>query len=137
MAKVFFWKEAEKDYKKLDGMLKQWVDAAGERLRIRGSEIGKDLGNTTYSKLAGFKELKNQKLGIRLIFKPTTDNQIEIIEIVAIGKREEEKVFLTAEKRRKKHLWNWNLLCIKLKTKNTVSRKWFISGHYFFGMFSL
>jgi predicted phage-related endonuclease len=26
MAKVFFWKEAEKDYKKLDGMLKQWVD---------------------------------------------------------------------------------------------------------------
>lgn len=104
MAKVFFWKEAEKDYKKLDGMLKQWVDAAGERLRIRGSEIGKDLGNTTYSKLSGFKELKNQKLGIRLIFKPTTDNQIEIIEIVAIGKREEEKVFLTAEKRRKKHL---------------------------------
>jgi len=54
--------------------------------------------------IAGFKELKNQKLGIRLIFKPTTDNQIEIIEIVAIGKREEEKVFLTAEKRRKKHL---------------------------------
>lgn len=104
MVNVFYWKEAKKDYKKLDGMLKQWVDTAEERLKIRGSEIGKRLGNTTYSKLAGFKELKNQKLGVRLIFKPTKDNQIEIIEIVAIGKRDEEKVFLTAEKRRKDHL---------------------------------
>lgn len=104
MVNVFYWKEAEKDYKKLDGMLKQWVDTAEERLKIRGSEIGKSLGNTTYSKLAGFKELKNQKLGVRLIFKPTKDNQIEIIEIVAIGKRDEEKVFLTAEKRKKDHL---------------------------------
>lgn len=104
MADVYFWKEAEKDYKKLDGMLKKWIDAAEERLTLRGSEIGKDLGNNSYSKLAGFKELKNQKLGIRLIFKPTKDNQIEIIEIVAIGKREDEKVFTIAEKRRKKHL---------------------------------
>lgn len=75
-------------------MLKKWVDAAGERLRIRDSEMEKDFGNTTYSKLAGFKELKNKKIGIRLIFKPTIDNQIEIIEIVAIDKREEEKVSL-------------------------------------------
>ncbi|SLM84440.1 hypothetical protein FM121_00005 [Vagococcus fluvialis bH819] len=37
--------------------------------------------------------LKNQKLGICLIFKPPTDNQIEIIEIVTIGKREEKKYF--------------------------------------------
>lgn len=92
MAQIYFWEEAEKDYKKLDGMLKQWVDAAEKRLQVRGSEIGKTLGNTNYSKLAGFKELKNQKLGIRLIFKPTIDGHIEIIEIVAIGKRDEEKL---------------------------------------------
>lgn len=85
-------------------MLKLKVDAAEERLRNRGSEIGKDLGNTAYSKLAGFKELKDQKLGIRLIFKPTKDNPIEIIEIVVVGKREEEKVFLTDEKKRKRYI---------------------------------
>lgn len=102
MAKVYFWEEAKKDYQKLDGMLKQWVDTAEKRLEDRGSEIGKILENTNYAKIVGFKELKNQKLGIRLIFRPTTDEQIEIIEIAAIGKRDEEKVFITTEKRRKK-----------------------------------
>ncbi|MFZ2584923.1 MAG: addiction module toxin RelE [Enterococcus aquimarinus] len=104
MAEVYFWKEAERDYKKLDGTLKQWVNAAEDRLKERGSEIGKDLGNTTYSKLAGFKELKNQRLGIRLIFKPCKDGSIEIIEIIAIGRRADDEIFFTAEKRRKKHL---------------------------------
>lgn len=33
MAEVFFWKDAERDYKKLDGALKQWTDAAEERLK--------------------------------------------------------------------------------------------------------
>ena len=100
MADVFFWKEAEKDYKKLDGGLKQWVDADKERLEKRGSEIGKSLRNNSYSKLAGFKELKNDKMGVRLIYKPSSEGIIEIIEIVAIGTREEEKVFRTAEKRK-------------------------------------
>lgn len=100
MADVLFWKEAEKDYKKLDGGLKQWLDAAKDRLEKRGSEIGKSLRNNSYSKLAGFEELKNNKIGIRLIFKPSTEGVIEIVEIVAIGSREEEKVFKIAEKKR-------------------------------------
>lgn len=104
MTDVYFWEEAENDYENLDGTLKKWVDTATKRLEDRGSEIGKDLRNTSYSKLAGFKELKHQKLGVRLIFKPMKDNKVEIIEIVVIGKREDEKVFLTAEKRRKKRL---------------------------------
>ncbi len=104
MAEVYFWKEAERDYKKLDGTLKQWVNAAEDRLKERGSEIGKDLGNTTYSKLAGFKERENQRLGIRLIFKPCKDGSIEIIASIAIGRRADDEIFFTAEKRRKKHL---------------------------------
>lgn len=100
MAEVLFWKEAEKDYRKLDGSMKQWTDAAVDRLENRGSEIGKPLRNNAYSKLAGFKELKNDRIGIRLIFRPSSEGMIEIIEIVAIGTREEEKVFKTAEKRR-------------------------------------
>ena len=93
--------EAADDYRKLDGSLKKWVDKAVERLEEKDVQIGKKLNNNSYSNLAGFKELKNNKLGIRLIFKETSKNQIEIIEIVAIGKREDEKVFKIAEKRRR------------------------------------
>lgn len=102
MAVVAFWDEAAKDYKKLDGSLRQWVDAAVRRLEQRGSEIGKRLSNNSYSELAGFKELKNQKLGIRLVFRVQQDGKIEIIEIVAIGKRDSAQVFKEVEKRRKK-----------------------------------
>lgn len=70
MAEVFFWKEAEKDCNKLDGSLKQWTDAAVDRFEKRGSEIGKPLRNNSYSRLGGFKELKNDKVGIGLIYKP-------------------------------------------------------------------
>lgn len=101
--KVNFWKEAVKDYKKLDGATKKWVNLAIERLEEKGSSIGKKLGNTQYAKLVGFSELKNQRLGIRLIYRTKSDNKIEIIEIVIIGKREDEKVFITADKRINKH----------------------------------
>ncbi|WP_088009101.1 type II toxin-antitoxin system RelE family toxin [Indiicoccus explosivorum] len=101
MAEVVFWREAEKDYRQLDGSLQQWTDAAVERLQLRGSEIGKPLRNNSYSKLSGFKELKNHKLGIRLIFKPVAGGAVEIIEIAAIGSREDGKVFKEIEKRRR------------------------------------
>lgn len=102
MAKVEFWEEAVKDYRRLDGNLKQWVDVAQKRLEERGSEIGKPLHNNSYSNLAGMKELKYDKLGIRLIFKVSQNDEIEIVEIIVIGARDEGKVFRTAETRRQK-----------------------------------
>lgn len=101
---VRFWEEAIKDYKKLDGNTKQWVDVAVVRLKERGSEIGKSLGNTNYAQLSGYKELKQHKLGIRMIFKQLDNGDIEVIEIVAIGRREDEEIFKIAEKRRQKRL---------------------------------
>lgn len=62
------------------------------------------MGNTSYSKLVGLKELKYQKLGVRLIFKSTSDGTIELIEIITIGKRADREVFITANKRRKKRI---------------------------------
>lgn len=102
MAIVHFWEEAIKDYQKLDGNTKQWVDVAVTRLEERGGKIGKSLGNTNYAQLSGFKELKQHKLGIRMIFKQLEDGAIEIIEIIAIGRRDSEQVFKIAEKRRQK-----------------------------------
>ncbi|MEC6747686.1 addiction module toxin RelE [Marinilactibacillus sp. XAAS-LB27] len=104
MNKIVFWKEAAKEYKNMDGNSKQWVNIAIERLELKGSSIGKLLGNTQYAKLSGFKELKNQKLGLRMIYKATDEGQIEVIEIIVIGKREDAKVFKEAEKRRVKRI---------------------------------
>lgn len=104
MARVEFWEEAAKDYRRLAGNLQQWVDVATKRLEERGAEIGKPLHNNNYSNLAGMKELKYDKLGIRLIFKVSQSEQIEIVEIVVIGARDEGKVFRTAEARRQKRI---------------------------------
>jgi len=102
MAKLYAWSEAVEDFEKLDGNQKLWVESARDRLEQRGAEIGKDLGNLNYAKLAGFKELKNNKLGLRLIFLPKEKGTIEIIEIAGIGKRADEEIFKIVEKRRKK-----------------------------------
>jgi mRNA-degrading endonuclease RelE of RelBE toxin-antitoxin system len=39
MMKVYFLKEAQEDYDALDGSQKKWVEAAVERLKVRGGEI--------------------------------------------------------------------------------------------------
>ena len=44
MAEVFFWKEAERDYKKLDGALKQWVNTAEDRLKKEVLKLVKTSG---------------------------------------------------------------------------------------------
>lgn len=100
--KIEMVEEARKDYEKSDGTVQKWVKAAFKRLIEKGAAIGKPLGNTKYAKLAGFKELKNNKLGIRMIYKISDNGDIVIITIYAIGKREDEKVFKSVEKRRKK-----------------------------------
>lgn len=102
MHKIYAWKEATKDFKKLDGSQKLWVRRVVERLKDRGSEIGKELGNTNYAKLVGFKEIKNRKMGLRLIFIARDDGHVEIIEIAGIGNRADEEIFKSVEKRRKK-----------------------------------
>lgn len=104
MAKLYAWIEAVEDFEKLDGSQKLWVQDVRDRLEQRGSEIGKDLGNRDYAKLAGFKEVKNQKLGLRLIFIVKGNKDIEIIEIAGVGSRADEEIFKIVEKRRKKRL---------------------------------
>ena len=45
---------------KIKGNLKKWVEDKRKKIRVRGWKIEKDLGNTNYSKLAGFKEKKKK-----------------------------------------------------------------------------
>lgn len=85
---------AQDDYRKLDRSQQYHIDRSFERLEHFGMQAGQPLRG----KLAGCRKLKHKKLGLRVIFRQT-EQGIEIIEVIAIGKREDKKVYRTAEKR--------------------------------------
>jgi mRNA interferase RelE/StbE len=99
MATVRFLREAQEDYEKLDGSQKKWVTAAVHRLEKRGGEIGEVLHKSAFADLRGYKKLKNNHHGLRLVFRENTTDELEIIEIIVIGKREDFEVYRTAGKR--------------------------------------
>lgn len=99
MVTVKFLKEAQKDYDALDGSQKKWVEAAVERLRVRGGEIGEPLCKSASDDLRGCRKLKNKDLGLRIVFRVTISGDCEIIEIIVIGKREDSEVYHIAGKR--------------------------------------
>lgn len=91
----FYNKAAYKEYAKLDASVKRLVDMGYRKLMERADEIGKPLGGP----LAGCKELKYRKHGIRIIFKIGEDGGVDIVDIVATEKRADGRVFSIAEKR--------------------------------------
>lgn len=91
---AFIDRDALKEYRSIDGSTKRLVDNGLARLAQRADEIGKPLSGS----LAGCKELKFRSDGIRVIFRIIGDT-IEIVEIVAIGKRDKNHVFQSAAKR--------------------------------------
>ena len=99
MATVRFLREAQEDYARLDGSRKKWVAAAIHRLEERGGEIGEALSKSASADLRGYRKLKNNQNGLRIIFRENTSGQLEIIEIIVIGKREDFEVYRTAGKR--------------------------------------
>jgi mRNA interferase RelE/StbE len=89
------WTEySKKDYDDLDGSQRIFVDKALDRIRQQGMFAGKPL----WGKLAACRKLKHKKLGLRVIFRES-GKSVEIIEIVAIGKRDKFTVYSSAEKR--------------------------------------
>lgn len=94
--KVELTQKAEKDYHKLDNSQRYHIKRSFERIETLGMQAGQPLSGA----LAGCRKLKHKKLGLRVIFRQT-DTGIEIIEVVAIGKREDSKIYKIAEKRLK------------------------------------
>ncbi|MBC2888598.1 type II toxin-antitoxin system RelE family toxin [Gordonibacter massiliensis (ex Traore et al. 2017)] len=93
----FFNAAAARDYQSLDGSMKKLVDVGLAKLRVRADEIGKPLGGS----LASCKELKYRNAGIRVVFRIVDDvvEILEVVEIVAIGRRDKGEVFSKAERR--------------------------------------
>lgn len=98
---IRFDEDAWKEYESLDGSLRNIVDKYLERLEYRADEIGKNLENYVSTKLAGCKELKLKKYGIRIVFR-ITDIHVDILRIVyvlTIESRSKDFVFKIADKR--------------------------------------
>lgn len=90
----FFSRDVEKEYKSLDGSVRKLVDIGLAKLQVRADEIGKPL----HGELAGCRELKYREAGIRVVYR-IVGEEVEIVEVVAIGARDKGRVFATAAKR--------------------------------------
>lgn len=89
------WTEYSKnDYTKLDGSQKIFVDKALNRIKLRGMSAGQPL----HGSLALCNKLKNKKMGLRVIFREV-QGKVEVVQIVVIGKRDNETVYKVAENR--------------------------------------
>ncbi|ANU27078.1 addiction module toxin RelE [Planococcus versutus] len=85
---------SKEDYEQLDGSQKIFVHKALDRIKLRGMEAGQSL----HGDLAQCNKLKNKKMGLRIIFREAVGT-IQVIQIVAIGKRDKEKIYKMAEER--------------------------------------
>lgn len=95
-----FWEEAKVEYEKLDGSQLVFVKKGLKRIKA----FGLNCGNPLHGKLEGYRKLKNRKMGLRIIFgqDPQTKN-IQIIDIIAIGKRKRSEVYNDAFSRIQKY----------------------------------
>lgn len=85
---------SKEDYEQLDGRQKIFVNKALDRIKLRGMEAGQSL----HGNLAQSNKLKNKKMGLRIIFREA-EGTIQVIQIVAIEKRDKEKIYKMAEER--------------------------------------
>jgi mRNA interferase RelE/StbE len=89
------WTELSKrDYDSLDGSEKVVVDKGLTRIRMFGMEAGTPLSGS----LSSCRKIKQRKRGLRIVFR-RSETGIEIIEIVAIGRREDFDVYIKSGKR--------------------------------------
>ena len=87
---------SKQDYENLDGSQKVFVNKALDRIKINGMRAGKPL----HSNLSKCNKIKNRKMGLRIVFRER-EGSIQIIQVVAIGKRDRGTVYKTAEDRLK------------------------------------
>lgn len=96
--------DALKEYSKLDNSVLPAVNKAIDELEYRADEVGKPLGNKNSTKLAGCKEIKLRDVGIRIVFRITSEKVqvLRIVYVLAIEERSKDYVFKVAHDRLKK-----------------------------------
>jgi mRNA interferase RelE/StbE len=89
--KIEFHPEAEKDFADLDGAVRKEISRKIDDL-AGNPYLGKPLGNKFGIDLTGFYKLYAARKKYRIVYR-IIDEQIEIIEIIGIGKREKEEIY--------------------------------------------
>lgn len=89
--------DAVNDFDKLDGSIRKEVAKKIDAL-INNPFLGKPLGNKFGINLTGFYKLYISKKKYRIVYRLIGD-YLEVIEIIAIGKREKGEVYKMAFKR--------------------------------------
>lgn len=100
--KIEFIPDAEKDYSDLDKSIKSQVSKKIDALS-ENPYLGEPLGNKFGIDLKGFYKLYVAKKKYRIVYRLIGEN-IEVIEIVGIGKRDKEEIYKLVAKRLKKLL---------------------------------
>ena len=95
--KVEFLPGAEKDYEALDKSVRKEVAKKIDAL-AENPLLGKPLGNKFGIDLTGYYKLYAAKKKYRIVYR-SAGGQIEVIEIVGIGKREREEIYKLIAKR--------------------------------------
>ena len=95
--KIEFIQEASIEYKSLDGSLKVLVDKLLVKLE-KNPFLGEELANKNNINLTGFYKLYFDKKRYRIVYR-IVRNEIEIIEIWGIGKRDKMEIYKAIDKR--------------------------------------
>ncbi len=95
-----FYEEAEKDLSKLNKSVQNLFVKKLAQI-IRNPEVGKDLGHKNNLNLAGLKKVYFDNKRYRIVYE--IKEQEIIIHIIAIGKRDNMKVYKEASQRYDKY----------------------------------
>ena len=94
MYKPVFTEYSQLDFNDLDGSQKIQILKSLTKIEKNGMNAGQPLSGDLWD----CRKLKHKRLGLRVIFR-RSEIGIEIIEIVTVGKREDDEVYETAAKR--------------------------------------
>ena len=94
---IKFIPEAVKDYKSLDGSIKKLVNEKMEKLE-ENPYLGEALGNRYNIDLTGYFKIYVYKKIYRIVYRIVKD-EIEIIEIWGIGKKDKMEIYKEVGKR--------------------------------------
>ncbi len=94
---IKFHLDALKEFCKLDGSIKILVKKQLDKLK-KSPLIGEELGNKNGYDLSGYRKMYVCKKQIRIVYSVVEN--ILLVNIIAIGKREDMEVYETAAKRR-------------------------------------
>jgi mRNA interferase RelE/StbE len=95
--KIEFIIEAAEDYKSLDGRIKKLVNFKMEKLE-ENPYIGEALGNRYNIDLTGYYKIYIDRKKYRIVYR-IVKNEIEIIEIWGIGKKDKMEIYKEIGKR--------------------------------------